>query len=460
MYPPHSRPIRATRTTTRPDRTRRRACGLLLLLLAAGLGGPAPAWGQVPPAAQTEARGPEPVLRIGIRVDVAQAILSCDGRVRLWRRGSGLRPSVLEAGKQLRVLPGAVSDAFWEASEGRGPLPGWGIVLSEVRRGRIGVFTEDLILEPITPGKPLYVDGRPYRGELIVHLTGPGTLAVINAVHIEDYLRGVVPAEIGTGPEVPRAALQAQAVAARSYALFYLGRHKEKGFDLMAGPEDQVYLGIAAETPDADEALASTRGVLAVHDGLPIRANYCSTCGGRTATSGRVWPGEDFSYLVARRDRSGGGGDLCAASPHYRWEEVWPARSFEKTLLYHLKQELSAAAAAGPTQIEGLKISKRTPSGRAEVLEVRTDRGRFRVCGDRIRWVLRQPNGRPLRSTLIGKLQKRGDGVGAELVLEGAGYGHGAGMCQYGARELARRGAAPAQILRHYYRDIGLVRWW
>ncbi len=401
----------------------------------------------------------EPTIRIGLIVDTGQIIISCDGKLRVWRRGSGLRASVLGPGVKLRLLPTMVAHTVWEASSNTGMLLDWGLALSEVRQGMLGVFVEELIFEPISPGKPIRVDGKPYRGEILVRVSRPDALTVINALHIEDYLRGVVPPEMGSSPDLPAAVLRAQAIASRSYALFYLGRHAKKGFDLQAGVNDQVYGGISVETEPGTRAVISTSGFVAVHKGRAIRANYSSTCGGTTEASGRVWPGEVFPYLRPVRDRGSGGKDFCEWSPNYRWTETWNCTELEKTILKRLPEEVPQAVLRAPSKIKGMKVTKRSPSGRAEVLEVKTNTGTFRVKGDRIRWVLRRPDGRPLRSTLFKRLKKHHKS-GCTVTLEGAGYGHGVGMCQTGAIAMARHGRTAPQILRHYYRGITLEKWW
>jgi len=442
----------------RRDRTGALRARARLTCLALGLFGlsalPCGAAGQHPAGPY----GRQPVILVGLELGASEASITCDGVIRLWRRGSGLRGSELERGARLSLAPAVLpADRPQVASAGR--TPRLGISVKGERRGPLGVFAEDLILEPLTPGKLLQVGGRSYRGEVVVRLGSSGKLTIINAVRIEDYLRGVVPAELGRGPSVPSAALQAQAIAARSYALFYLGRHADRGFDLIAGPADQVYEGVAGETPAADAALEVTRGMVATYAGRPIRANYSSTCGGRTASSGAIWPGEDYPYLVSVADRSSRE-DLCRASPHYRWTESWPAEVFQEQVLANLKRELPAAATANPTRIKRLEIKGRTPSGRVATLAIRTDRGTFVVHGDRTRWVLRRPDGRPLRSTQFGKLKRSSKGGRTVYTISGAGYGHGVGLCQFGAMELARRGASASQILAHYYRGIDLVRWW
>jgi len=401
----------------------------------------------------------EPVLRIGLRTEAAHSLISCDGRVRVWRRGSGLRGTVLGPGIRFRVMPTPVAHSVWEEAAGEGAAPDCGILLAEYRVRRLGVFVEDLIFEPISPGQPIRADGHAYRGEIIVRATGPKTLTLINAVHIEDYLRGVVPPEVGSADDLPEAVLQAQAIAARSYSIFYLGRRAEYGFDLFANPEDQVYEGIGVETEAATEAISRTRGIMALYGGAPIRANYCSTCGGATEASGSVWPGEDFPYLRPVRDQDEGD-ILCEGSPRFRWSESWGCREFEEIILRHLPEEVPEARAAGSTRIIDIDVVRRSPSRRVEMLEIETDAGRYQVRGDRIRWVLRPTSGRPLWSTLFGSLKRESEGGACRITLEGAGYGHGVGMCQTGAIELARRGRSAPEILRHYYRGIEFERWW
>jgi stage II sporulation protein D len=212
------------------------------------------------------------------------------------------------------------------------------------------------------------------------------------------------------------------------------------------------------ETAAGTRAVESTRGVLALYRGRPIRANYSSTCGGITESSERAWPGEAFPYLRSVRDRRHGE-DLCAWSPYHRWTETWDCDELKQTILRHLSQEIPEAAAHPPTRIDGIKIGQRSPSGRVKALEIRTDTGTYQVRGDRIRWLLRRSGGGLLRSTRFGKLHKE-KRSGCQMMLEGSGYGHGVGMCQTGAITLARQGLSASQILRHYYRSIKLGKWW
>src|SRR5206468_3795665 len=120
---------------------------------------------------------------------------------------------------------------------------------------------------------------------------------------------------------------RAQAVAARSYTMFYLGRRGTEGFDLYGTVEDQVYGPVENERELATRCVTSTAGTAVLYGGAPIRANYCSTCGGITAEVWEAWPAEPLGYLVSLRDH-GPIGDYCSASPQFRWREVWSAAEF------------------------------------------------------------------------------------------------------------------------------------
>ena len=395
---------------------------------------------------------PEPVVRVGIAIDAAAATLACDGQVRVWRAGSGTAGSVFGPGCAFRLQPAA-------------PVPSGApaalrLTLVDGAAGpSLGTFEEELVFEPLTPDAPLAVDGKACRGEILAHATRSGDLTIVNALRVEAYLCGVLPLEMGAGEGTPAAALEAQAIAARSYTLYYLGRRAQHRCDLFASTEDQVYGGIDAETPAGTRAVLGTRGVVATYHGRPIRANYSSTCGGVTEASDQAWRGESFPYLRRTKDRDGSGGALCAGSRYFRWKVVWDPRELEASILARLPEEVPEARGIPLRRLKGLRVAERTSSGRVRVLEIRTDNGTFRVSGDRARRLVRTPSGAPLYSAFWGRFRRTREN-GGTIELEGRGYGHGVGMCQCGALEMGRRGASAAEILRHYYRGVSLVRWW
>ena len=158
---------------------------------------------------------------------------------------------------------------------------------------------EELTSATIVPQGPddlLAADAASYRGVLEVRST-PAGLTVVNLVHIEDYLRGVVPNELSPAAFPEMEALKAQAVAARSYVLNHLGEFAARGYDICATPACQVYRGQSSEHPVTDRAVAETRGLVASWRGRPINAYYTSTCGGHTEDGENVFDGPPIAYL-------------------------------------------------------------------------------------------------------------------------------------------------------------------
>ncbi len=145
----------------------------------------------------------------------------------------------------------------------------------------------------------LRLDGKPYRGLFDLALNRSGRLTLVNQLGMEEYLLGVVPAEISPTTYPEPAALAAQAVAARTYALKNRGRFRSEGFDLTDDERTQVYGGVAAEKEATNEAVRSTYGVAVYHQGNLIEAMYSSTCGGRTEDFSLVYGSAPVPYLVS-----------------------------------------------------------------------------------------------------------------------------------------------------------------
>ena len=140
------------------------------------------------------------------------------------------------------------------------------------------------------------VGGRRYRGRFRIR-NGQGGLLLINELPMEEYLRGVVPVEMGPYQFPELEALKAQAVAARTYAVAHLGDHDDEGWDICATPACQAYHGAGAEHSLSDRAVQETSGIIVIHQGLPIDAMYTSTCGGHTEDAAELFSGRGFSYL-------------------------------------------------------------------------------------------------------------------------------------------------------------------
>jgi stage II sporulation protein D len=155
---------------------------------------------------------------------------------------------------------------------------------------------ESVLIIPIN-SDTLTITDKPYRTAARVFINARGTYNVINELNLEDYLRGVVPAEMGPKIYDEVEALKAQAIAARTYAVRNLGQFKREGYDICAGPACQAYDGFSGEAPLTDRAVRETAGLVATYNGQPIDALYTATCGGETSDVGTMFPGRNEPYL-------------------------------------------------------------------------------------------------------------------------------------------------------------------
>jgi stage II sporulation protein D len=316
-------------------------------------------------------------------------------------------------------------------------------------------------------GAAIRWNGHRWRGQFKIFINAAGRLTLATRLGLESYLVGVVPGEIGALAEDLLEAGRAQAVAARSYTLFYLGRRGAEGFDLYATVEDQLYGPLEAERPLATRCVESTAGQAALWAGQPIRANYCSTCGGMTADVWEAWPAAPLPYLTSRRDGGGASGgeakpDYCAASRNYRWREEWLASEFVANLARLAPGFGIPLSGKGVGRLVDVRVDARSRSGRVWRLRVETTAGEWIVPAWSLRQVLPRPGsaGGILRSNLFKIQVKRDPRTGNVLtvVASGAGSGHGVGLCQTGALGMARGGIAAEDILRHYYRGVEIRR--
>jgi stage II sporulation protein D len=301
------------------------------------------------------------------------------------------------------------------------------------------------------------INGRRYRGRLSFAATDSG-VQVVNRVQLEEYLRGVVPRELGTRSAGDRAALEAQAVAARSYAITRLAA-ATRAYDLTATTSDQVYGGVDAENAVADAAVSATEGLVLFYEGRVVSAPYHSTCGGSTAEPAEVWRSRSEPFLQRVSDRIPGGDRYyCDIAPRFRWERSWRG----DTLTAIVERYLRAYAQVPPGSVGDVRditVEGRTASGRVSAVVLQTTRGRFRLQANDIRYVLRTPGGELLNSTYFSpEVLASPDGRLSRLTIRGLGYGHGVGMCQWGAIGRARAGQDFRTILRTYFPGTSVAR--
>lgn len=286
-------------------------------------------------------------------------------------------------------------------------------------------------------------NGTAYSGNLEI-IYKSNYVCAINVLPVESYLRGVIPLEIPTGQEEYREAVYAQTIAARSYSLYRMEHPSGQSFDVYSDVRDQVYSGLKRTTDLADEAIEKTAGAVLLDKGKPAFAQYHSTCGGVLQDT----------LAAVRRDLVRGEFN-CALSPLFRWVEV---RSGE-TILANLAREFNMEKSEKEKLLNsGLKlelsIKSRNSDGRVQSIEAGIPGRKFSAEGYRVRRVLADQDGNPLPSNLFFILEPPENTD--KFYVIGAGYGHGKGMCQWGALGMSLEGYSHQQILNFYYPSFGL----
>ncbi len=306
---------------------------------------------------------------------------------------------------------------------------------------------------------------RLYAGRLQIQPNAYGNYTLVNQVPVETYLRGVVPHEIGAG--APYAAVEAQAIIARTYALRNLRRFAADNYELCADVHCQVYRGLTGTAPLADKAIAATKGQVLTYNNELVDALYSSTTGGITAPFNDVWNGTERPYLKALVDSPNSIWNLSQKSlaneqnfrqfinlkqgfnetgrDAFRWRRVNTLEQIAEHLKRYLKNRNNPLA--NFTQIQQMQIVERSPAGRILKLVVQTDKGVIEIYKNEARSAFLPP-----LSTLfyIEPI------YGANKILKGyafvgGGFGHGVGLSQYGAHNLAKIGWSGTQILNFYY---------
>jgi stage II sporulation protein D len=346
---------------------------------------------------------------------------------------------------------------YYASSEMLLQLSDDGIRLSQESQGELENSLHRVSFLPKEGDFWIYLNGRPYRGLLEVAApTDTGSLLVLNLVYLEDYLKGVIPAEIGRLGVDEMEALKAQAVAARTYCLTRLGRYADRGYDLEATVADQVYSGVQAETQLANRAVELTTEEVMAHRGRLIKAYYHANSGGKTESVERVWDKPKQDYLIPVDDS-----DFCSWAENYQWRESWTKDALQINLQSFFATSVNQSNGRFG-EVVNLRIRKRSASGRVEILDVVTDWGTYSVCRDKIRWALRKGSDSTsiLPSTCFDlEIKRNGDGSLEQVIARGRGNGHGVGMCQIGAIGMARRGYSYQDILAFYYSGVELTRW-
>lgn len=273
----------------------------------------------------------------------------------------------------------------------------------------------------------IYVGGRIFRGDVDIIRKENGRLMVINRIALDDYLYGVLYHEVSH--RWPMEVLKAQAIVARTFALYQARQNKMQPFDLRNDIYSQVYGGSTSERWSTTMAVNVTKGKVLVYNGDLLSAYYHATCAGSTEDASNLWK-VDMAPL-----KGGVACSYCGKSPYYKWRKEIPLWALEESLR---KNGYKVG------RIASVNVLSNNKSGRVDKMEIKDDAGVSVVLtGKDFRQII-GPN--ELRSTKFEASIKCGS-----LIIDGRGWGHGVGMCQWGAFGMASQGKKAAEILTYYY---------
>lgn len=313
-------------------------------------------------------------------------------------------------------------------------------------------FNSDIYIVP-DRYSVLEVKSQKFRGDLKIIVSADGnSFRVVNTLHIEEYLAGVVGAEMPSYWEYQ--ALKAQAMAARTYCIFIKNRFgQNRQWDVQRTQANQVYRGIAAETARVRQAVDETRGLVLVcrHRDGQIKifpTYYSSACGGHTEDSYNVF-GDFYPSLV--------GVDCphCKKTARKEYMNWKPVEFTEKDIASNLVDNYPSLSSLGTiTNIEEAKITSYGTPGRFTSVKITGKDGNSSYLrGEDLRLTV-DPAGTKIKSTYC-RIKKTD---GKYRFYDGKGFGHGVGMCQHGAQALARNGSSYKEILAYYYSGSQMKR--
>lgn len=288
----------------------------------------------------------------------------------------------------------------------------------------LDIYKNALIIES-DPESFIEINNGRYREKIELRVSGD-RIEAINIIALEKYLYGVVGKEMPSN--WPVEALKAQAVISRTFALGSLHKHKDEDYNLCNGWHCQVYGGVNSEDPKVKKAVDETKGEVVVYEDTLIQAPFHASCGGMTAESNSVWIGGKYPYLRMIID------PFCRESPHQRWKKIISETVIRKKLLGKGKNVGEIYC------ITPLNIGR---DERAKDILIEHSEGKLVLSGNDFRLTLDPTIIKSTRFTVVKK--------DSEFIFVGCGWGHGVGLCQWGAKAMASNGESYAQILRFYY---------
>ncbi len=281
-----------------------------------------------------------------------------------------------------------------------------------------------LKIETKKEGK-IYLNNRRFRGNIEIIKSPDQNLLVVNEIDVEDYLYGVLRTEM---PYYwPLEALKTQAVCARTFALYQNSINSKKDYDLTNDVYSQVYGGRSSEKYWTNRAVNKTFGEVLTYQGKIFPTYFHSTCGGHTENVTQVWGGK-LVPLGGVKD------PFCKRSSHYRWKNTIE--------LSEIQHRLSAAGYK-IGKISAITTDQRNDSGRVQEVTIKSTKGTIKIPANKFRHLV--------GINLVKSTNFTVEIIRSKVRFSGLGWGHGVGLCQWGAYFMARKGYNYKQILEYYY---------
>ena len=281
----------------------------------------------------------------------------------------------------------------------------------------------------------IFADSKPYRGCLIVKKI-KNKINIINSLPIEDYLKGVLPMEVGSNWCIEEA-LKTQAIISRTYSIVNLNKHSnhDQGFDICSTTHCQVYGGAKVEVDSCNKAILETQCEVLVYDGKLAQTVFHANCGGHTENPKYIW---NWKYIPPYL--KGVKCDYCYNSPHAKWEssidEIFIRKKFSNKNV---------------GKIKNIKVKCKMPTGSAKELEILHSNGKFLINAYEFRLIV---DAWQIKSHDFNSIMTDGN----KFYFKGNGWGHKVGLCQWGAKNMAEKGKTYKQILNYYYPETKVER--
>ncbi len=285
----------------------------------------------------------------------------------------------------------------------------------------------------VIPDQPdaIMINGRFFRGNIALIKKPNQRLLVVNHVDLEDYIKGILYHEVSH--YWPKEVLKAQAIVCRSYALYQAQENKSGDFDLTSDIYSQVYGGRTSERYRTSRMVEETRGKVLFYNNKILPAYFHATCAGHTEDVSRLWN-------MRLAPLKGVECSFCKKSPHFNWHLVLSFSEIETIL---------AGSAYKIKGMHSIQVVSRDASGRVINLKMVSSKEEIEVSAKDFRNLVGPNRIRSANFTV--------NTFGKDVVFEGSGWGHGVGLCQWGAYFMAKSGVSYQKILKHYYPGSEIV---